>query len=115
MTADEMMPKLEAWHAAMVEMDRQYDALLALTGMGFEWPLPAAICQLQDVATRAVAENVGDMGRWLEHFRLARDKGIIRLSDSRDIVTINGKKYPIRTLKQLARVIVADNREDARK
>jgi len=111
-TAD-MLPKLEAWKAAMVEMDRQYDALNALLGLSPDSPFPRAIQDLQAVATEATAETVGDAGGWLSYYWLECNMGAGMLSGRHGSATIGGKEYPIRTLKQLARVIVADNRRES--
>ena len=111
----DMLPKLEAWCAAMREMDKQYDALYALLGISPDWPMTRAIQELQAVATHATEAAVGDAGGWLSYYWLECNMGAGMHSGRHGSATIGGKEYPIRTLKQLARVIVADNREGARK
>lgn len=113
MTIPDMLPKLEAWCIAMREMDKQYDALYALLGCKPEWPLADAILMLQTVATEATATAVGDAGGWLDYYWTECNMGRGRHSGKHGIANIGGKTYPIRTLKQLARVIVADNRQEA--
>lgn len=109
----DMLPKLEAWRIAMREMDKQYDALYALLGCKPEWPLTDAILKLQTVATDSTAAAVGDAGGWLDYYWLECNMGKGMCSGRHGRATIGGKEYPIRTLKQLARVIVADNRQEA--
>jgi hypothetical protein len=113
MSIPDMLPKLEAWCAAMREMDKQYDALYALLGCKPEWPLTDAILKLQTVATDSTAAAVGDAGGWLDYYWLECNMGKGMCSGRHGRATIGGKEYPIRTLKQLARVIVADNRREA--
>jgi hypothetical protein len=109
----DMLPKLEAWCAAMREMDKQYDALYALLGCKPEWPLTRAIQELQAVATHATESAVGDCGGWLSYYWLECNMGKGMCSGRHGRATIGDKEYRIRTLKQLARVIVADNRQEA--
>lgn len=112
-TAD-MLPKLETWRDAVVEMEKQYDALHSLLGISPGWPMTRAIMDLQMVATNATAAAVGDRGGWLDYYWLECNMGAGMLSGRHGSATIGGKEYPIRTLKQLARVIVADNRREAK-
>ena len=110
----DMLPKLETWHAAMVEMDRQYDALNALAGISPDSPLAEAIFRLEAMATKAMAESVGDSGGWLDYYWLECNMGNGLRAGVHGSATISGKQYPIRTLKQLARVIVADNKQESK-
>jgi hypothetical protein len=109
----DMLPKLEAWRIAMREMDKQYDALYALLGCQSDWPLTDAILKLQTVATDSTAAAVGDAGGWLDYYWLECNMGKGMCSGRHGRATIGGREYPIRTLKQLARVNVADNRWEA--
>jgi len=114
MTIPEMLPKLEAWCATMREMEKQYDALRALMGIEPDCPLSLAIMELQAVATTATAAAVGDRSGWLDYYWLECNMGAGMLSGRHGSATIGGKEYRIRTLKQLARVIVADNRREVK-
>lgn len=115
MTDADIMPDLTAWHAAMVNMDAQYDALNALVGLSPESPFPDAINRLQSLATDMTAKAVGDDGAWLNYYWLECQMGKGMFSGGHGMAIIDGKEYPIRTLKQLARVIVAYAKPEAGK
>lgn len=102
----DIMPDLIAWHAAMVEMETQYDALGALVGLSPDCPLANAISRLEGMATDAVARSVDDDGGWLNYYWLECQMGKGMYGGGHGLAEIRGKTYHIRTLKQLARVIV---------
>lgn len=107
MNAADILPKLEAWRDAIVQMDAQYDALNAVVGLSPESPFLDAIHRLQELVTDTTAETVGDSDGWMSYYWLECRMGKGFYGGGHGSATIRGKKYPIRTLKQLAAVIAA--------
>lgn len=101
-----IVPRLEAWAATLAEFDAQVDAFCALTTAQPDSPLLDAIHRLEDAYTRTVSEKIGDVdGVWLHWWRWECEMGRKPMQ-----AAAAGKPLrTIRTLKQMAALIVADS------
>lgn len=102
--AAEMVPVLQGWQRHMLAADAQISEAQAF-GLRVESPLIQAVFELKSALTASVAAQVGDsVDGWLEWWWLENAMGKRGLEASSSIA---GKMRPIRTLKQLARLIAA--------
>ena len=65
MTRSEVIAILRPWHERTVELQCQWDALRDLTGASTESPLAAAIWDVHDAYTDAIAAQLGYAEDWL--------------------------------------------------
>lgn len=75
MIRDEILRILTAWQDAMREVDAQYDALHALTGLTPESPPWKAVGDMQNLLTEQTAELCSIGKEWLEAWWLECDFG----------------------------------------
>lgn len=97
-----MVPKLKAWQAHGRALYDAQGAAYKAIGSTFDSPFWDAIFDTWRSYTAAVAELVGDEEEWLEWFDVECDLGrrpkLMRFA--------SGKEVRVRTVQQLARVIV---------
>ena len=97
----DIAPRLLEWQRVHDAWKAQYDALHALTGCGPEAPIAAAMGQMWDAYTNAVAREVGDQSEWLAWYCWENDMGAKGL----EVTSIDGKTIKVKTVAHLARVI----------
>lgn len=101
MTEAEILPHLTEWHQAMIDSDAAIAWYLEPLKLAPDSPLYESIWNLQSAMTKAVSKLVDDQDEWLAWYRFDNDMG----KAGREAM-IGGKYRKVRTLKQLARVIV---------
>jgi len=101
MTPAEMLPILTEWHKAMIDSDAAIAWYLEPLKLSPDSPLYESIWTLQGSMTKTVSKLVGDQDEWLAWYRFDNEMG----KAGREAM-IDGKYRKVRTLKQLARVIV---------
>ena len=98
----QILTQLKAWEVLVNELDLQMDAFSALTGAPPDSPMLNVIYRVEDAYTTALADVIGDENGWLWWWHLECDMG----RKPRDAAVNYGPVRKIRTLKQLARLIV---------
>ena len=98
----EILPQLKAWEDRVTEFDLHVDKFYVLTGATVEAPMMDAIHKLEDAYTLLLAESIGDTNGWLMWWRWECDMGRKPLGAQSGM----GPLREVRTLKQLARLIV---------
>lgn len=103
MSIDQIVKRLEAWKKRQEELTAQYNALHALTGAMPDSALLRPVFDVWDAYTVAVSELVGDKDEWLQWYELECDMG----RKPKEVTNLGGDvTIRVRTLRQLARVIV---------
>ena len=105
MNPAEILPHLERWRHEMEHADKVCETYLEPLKLAPESPVYSVIWTLQDAMTDAVSRLVGDRDAWLSWYRYDTAMGAKAME-----AQISGKTYKVRTLKQLARVIVESNK-----
>jgi hypothetical protein len=94
MTQDEKLAALQRWHDAIAASDAHLDALDNLVGLAPEGGTQTVVQKLQDVATHATADLVGDTDEWLQWYRFENAMGASghiaspRRGESKPIITL---------------------------
>lgn len=107
MTTAEKLKLLQLWECHSRSLDSAWDSLSSLTGADLESPLGKAVYFVFDDYTKAVAQLLGDQGGWLQWWLYENDRGTKKWSTAHP-VTIGGKKFKARTLRDLLRIIEAE-------
>lgn len=102
MTAAEIVKRLEPWAARHKAMMWQYKLFRETTGAMPDCNLWRPIFDLWTAYTVAVSEIVGDKDEWLQWYELECDMG----ARPKEVESLSGIKIRVRTLHQLARVIM---------
>lgn len=102
MTRSEVLAILRPWHERTVELQRQWDALEALTGIRADNPFANSIWLMHEAYTLAIAAQVGDAGGWLSWWHYECDLGKTPMEAYRAAGT---KALRVSTLERLATVI----------
>lgn len=100
-----VLPRLEMWVERVNELDRQLDAFYALTGATPDSPLVESIYTVEDAYTKSLADAVGDTEGWLLWWRWECDMGRKPLKAG---AGPKDRMREVRTIRQLARLVVAD-------
>lgn len=101
MTPAEMLPILTEWRDTIRKAEADISEYIAPLRPIPESPLYIIPWNLMDAYTRAVSARIGDQFEWLSWYWADNDMGAKAME-----AQIDGKTYKVRTLKQLARVIV---------
>ena len=104
MIKPEILRHLNAWQAAMREMDKQYDALHALTGITPESPLWKAVGNMQSLLTEQAADLCSIGADWLMEWWLEHDFGDVPMKAG----LVGQELREIRTLDDLVTLICDD-------
>lgn len=99
-----VLPRLEMWVERVSELDRQLDAFYALAGAQPDSPLVESVNVVEDAYTKLLADAVGDTEGWLLWWRWECDMGRKPMKAS---FRPDGPMREIRTIKQLARLVVS--------
>ena len=109
MIKPEILRRLTAWQDAMREVDKQYDALHALTGLTPESPMWEAVGDLQNLLTEKTAELCAIGTDWLMAWWLEHDFG-----ETPMYAGLHGEELrEIRTLEELVELICDDEETTA--
>ena len=101
MTAAEMRPILEAWHASITQADSDIETYLDPLKLTPESPLYQIVWNLQEALTTATSLAVGDVDHWLEWYRAENGMG----AKKHEAAPPGGKMRKVRNLRDLARII----------
>ena len=97
----DIAPRLLEWQRIYDQWQTQYQALQALTKCGPEAPIAAAMGQMWDAYTDALARELGDDNDWLGWYCWENDMGAKGL----EVTSTSGKTIKVKTVAHLARVI----------
>ena len=106
MTPTEILPILTEWRDTIQHAERELDAVLAPLILIPESPLFEIQQRLMDAFTASVAAQVGDQDEWMSWYRFDNDWG----KKAFECAPPGGKPRKVRTLRNLARLIVESNR-----
>lgn len=106
MIRDEILRHLTAWQDAVREVDKQYDALHALTGLTPESPLWKAVGAMQNLLTEQTAKLCSIGREWLDAWWLEHDFGAKPMQAGL-------KGQPLREIKTLEELVdlICDDEE----
>ncbi len=102
MKRSDVLAILRPWHERTVELQRQWDALEALTGIRADHPFANSIWLMHEAYTLAIAAQVGDDGGWLSWWHYECELGKTPKEASRKP---GAKPMRVSTLERLATVI----------
>lgn len=96
-----LLSRLTAWQAAHAEIETQYDALQALTGLSPESPLATVLFSTFTQYTQTLAELIGDTECWLDWYQYECAMGakpmLVQFTD--------GKQIQVNSLSRLVQVM----------
>lgn len=101
MTSADILPILTEWLSIMQQSDHELEAVLGPLRLIPESPLYKIPWNLMDSYTKAVSLAVGDREEWLAWFYAENNMGTAKRE-----VMVNGKYRRIKSLRDLALVIV---------
>ncbi len=108
MTPAEKLAALQRWADAITANDAHMAALDKLMGLVPEGGTQTMVQKLQDVATHATADLVGDMDEWLQWYRFEN-----AMSKGKRTCLVGKKPKRVRNLKDLLWMIEATNPSSA--
>lgn len=106
MKRPEMIRRIEAWVKLHADLMEQYHALQALTGADPDCALFKPIFTLWDSYTIALSELIGDEDEWLQWYATECEMGN---KPKNVLIPGDTKQYRVKTIQQLARVIMMHN------
>lgn len=101
MTLDEIEERLRHWQRRQQELTAAYEALASLTDAMPDCKLFKPIFDVWTAYTVAVSEIIGDRDEWLKWYEFECRMG----AHPMEAMLANGRKFKVRTLRQLARLI----------
>lgn len=104
MTAAQMLPLLTAWKRRHAELDAAMEMLAAPFGRSFDGPVFDAVWSTWNDYTTALSRIVGDDEDWLGWYETECDMG----RKPKEVHSLGGSVIRVRTLQQLASVIVSN-------
>lgn len=108
MTPADMLPLLQAWKRRHAELDAAMTMLSAPFGGSFDGPVFDAVWSTWNDYTQALSRIVGDDEDWLGWYESECDMG----RKPKAVHSLGGRVIRVRTLQQLARVIVSNRAAD---
>lgn len=101
MNVTDMLPLLQQWSERHAALSKQMDALSNIFGGTFDGPLFDAVWLTWEAYTDQLAHRIGDTADWLHWYCGDNAMGTKGLE-----VSSYSRKIKVRTLRQLATVIV---------
>lgn len=102
MNSEQITKRLKCWKRRHSELMAVYDAMSQLTGADRYSTLFALIFDLWTAYTVAMSELIGDTDEWLQWYEIECDMGRAPMM----VVLLDGREIEVKTLRQLARVII---------
>ena len=102
MDVEQIIKRLKCWKRRHAELMAVYNAMSQLTGTDRYSTLFEPIFDIWTAYTVAMSELIGDKEEWLQWYEIECEMGRAHMM----VVLRDGREIEVKTLRQLARVII---------